>query len=607
MCGIVGYIGIKNARDVILHGLEKLEYRGYDSAGITLVSDNHLKTVKRQGRLKILEDAVRENPIEGCVGIGHTRWATHGVPNEVNAHPHCNEENTISIVHNGIIENFTELKTLLTEEGVHFRSETDSEIIAHLISKYYKGDLLEAVKNTLVQLKGAYALGIVSSLEPERLIAVRHESPLILGICEDGYIIASDIPSIIEYTKKVIYLDNDEILDLSKDSYQIYDRQGNEITKEIHTVEYSLDAASKDGFDHFLIKEIHEQPRAIKDAIARKLKDGSIYLGDGGFTKEEIASFQKIFITACGTAFHAGMVGKYAIEQWVKRPVECEIASEYHYGDYFIDENTLVILVSQSGETADTLAALKKSREAGATTLAITNVVGSSIAREADKVIYCYAGPEISVASTKAYTTQAICLYFLALDFAQKTGRLQEDEIQNIIHELQNIPAKIDSILDTKESYRELAQDIKTAKTIFYTGRLLDYVTAREGALKLKEISYIHTEALPSGELKHGSLALIEKGTPVFSICTQSKIIEKTVSNNQELAARGARVYVLCPEGTENIEKGCEQVYYLPPTLDLLAPLLAVIPAQLIAYYTSSLLGNDVDKPRNLAKSVTVE
>lgn len=607
MCGIVGYIGTKNASDIILHGLEKLEYRGYDSAGITIMESKGLTTVKRQGRLSTLEDAVNEHPLVGNVGIGHTRWATHGVPNEINAHPHCNEYGTISIVHNGIIENFTELKAQLLEEGVHFRSETDSEIIAHLISKNYHGDLLEAVKTTLPSLKGAYALGIVCSHEPNRLIAVRHESPLILALCEDGYIIASDIPSVIEYTKDVVYLDNDEVLDLNKTSYTVYNGQFHPVAKEVHRVEYSLDAASKEGFEHFLMKEIHEQPRAIKDAIARKLKDGRIFLGEGAFSKEEISSFQKIFITACGTAFHAGMVGKYALEQWAKRPVECEIASEYHYGDYFIDDKTLVILVSQSGETADTLAALKKSKAAGATTLAITNVVGSSIAREADKVIYCYAGPEISVASTKAYTTQAVCLYFLALDFAQKTATLDEEEISAIIKELQNIPSKIDTILDSKESYLQLAKDIQAAKTIFYTGRLLDYVTAREGALKLKEISYIHTEALPSGELKHGSLALIEPGTPVFSICTQQKIIEKTVSNNQELAARGADVYVLCMEGTENIEKGCRKVFYLPRTIDLLSPLLAVIPAQLIAYYTSYVLGNDVDKPRNLAKSVTVE
>ncbi|MDO5715104.1 MAG: glutamine--fructose-6-phosphate transaminase (isomerizing) [Tissierellia bacterium] len=607
MCGIVGYIGHGNAMEMIVQGLSRLEYRGYDSAGISIVDGHDLKTIKRQGRLTNLKKALEQTPLSGHLGIGHTRWATHGIPNELNAHPHLNQDLSISIVHNGIIENYQELKDELLEDGICFRSQTDSEVVAHLISKYYDNDLLKATHKAISRIKGAYAFCILSSKEPHRLIAVRHRSPLVMGLWDEGYMIASDIPCIIEHTKNVIYFDDGDILDVNEKDYAFYNMNLEKITKEVNVVEYNMDAASKGGYEHFLIKEIHEQPAAVRDAIERKLKNDCINLEEGYFTKEEIASFNKIFITACGTALHAGMVGKYALEQWLHLPVECEIASEFHYGDYFVDENTLVILVSQSGETADTLAALKKAKEYGATTLAITNVVGSSIAREADKVIYCYAGPEISVASTKAYTTQLICLYFLALDFAEKVKTLSEEEINKIIGELRLLPEKIESILNAKTDYKAIAESIKDASSIFYTGRLLDYVTAKEGALKLKEISYIHTEALAAGELKHGSMALIEEGMPVFSIATQSHILEKTSSNNEELAARGAIVTAITFEGVKDMEKGCKEVIHIPKTLEILSPLLAVIPTQLIAYHTSYAKGNDVDKPRNLAKAVTVE
>lgn len=607
MCGIVGYIGNKNATEIVLNGLKKLEYRGYDSAGISMITGGKLETYKKKGKIVNLENAYDFSSKISNVAIAHTRWATHGEPSEVNAHPHVSSDGKISVVHNGIVENYLELRNKLQEKGFTFKSQTDTEIIPNVISDNYDGDLLKAVIKAHKVLRGSFALGIISSDEKDRLVALRDSSPLLLAILEDGYMIASDITSVIEHTNKLIFLKDGDIVDIKKDSYKIYDSDGNEVDREVTEVDYTDESASKEGYDHFLLKEIHEQPKAIEKVISLRHNDYVLNDNEDIFTKEELKDIEKIYISACGTAFHAGEVGKYAIESLAKIPVISEIASEFRYKNMFLDEKSLVIFVSQSGETADTLAALKEAKRLGAKTLAITNVLGSTITRDADKVIYCYAGPEISVASTKAYTTQLIALYFVAMRIAKAKGQIDDADIKNIIEALEKIPAQIDEILKDKENFKEIAMEIKDSNSIFYTGRLLDFITAKEGALKLKETSYIHTEAFPSGELKHGSIALIEPGTPVITVATQSKITEKTISNNQELIARGAKVISITNRGNDFVKDASTNLVEIPKTLDILTPLLAVIPEQLIAYYTSLSLGNDVDKPRNLAKSVTVE
>lgn len=607
MCGIVGYIGNKNATEIVLNGLKKLEYRGYDSAGISMITGGKLETYKKKGKIVNLENAYDFSSKISNVAIAHTRWATHGEPSEVNAHPHVSSDGKISVVHNGIVENYLELRNKLQEKGFTFKSQTDTEIIPNVISDNYDGDLLKVVIKAHKVLRGSFALGIISSDEKDRLVALRDSSPLLLAILEDGYMIASDITSVIEHTNKLIFLKDGDIVDIKKDSYKIYDSDGNEVDREVTEVDYTDESASKEGYDHFLLKEIHEQPKAIEKAISLRHNDYVLNDNEDIFTKEELKDIEKIYISACGTAFHAGEVGKYAIESLAKIPVISEIASEFRYKNMFLDEKSLVIFVSQSGETADTLAALKEAKRLGAKTLAITNVLGSTITRDADKVIYCYAGPEISVASTKAYTTQLIALYFVAMRIAKAKGQIDDADIKNIIEALEKIPAQIDEILKDKENFKEIAMEIKDSNSIFYTGRLLDFITAKEGALKLKETSYIHTEAFPSGELKHGSIALIEPGTPVITVATQSKITEKTISNNQELIARGAKVISITNRGNDFVKDASTNLVEIPKTLDILTPLLAVIPEQLIAYYTSLSLGNDVDKPRNLAKSVTVE
>lgn len=608
MCGIVGYIGKNNATKLVLEGLKKLEYRGYDSAGLSMIRDNKLVTFKKKGRIKVLEDSFDQDEFSSNICIGHTRWATHGEPNEINAHPHLSTDRKISVVHNGIIENYLELRNDLTKKGYKFLSQTDTEVIPNVISDNYKGDILEAVFKSTEILRGAYSLGIIDENEPNRLIAVRNSSPLLFAICEDGYFVASDITSVIEHTNKIIYLEDGDVVDMREDSYTIYDKNHKKVEREITEVEISAADASKEGYDHFLIKEIHEQPRLLREVISIKHKDYKINLpAEGSLSLDELKNINKIYVTACGTAFHAGEAGKFAIENLAKIPVISEIASEFRYKNMFVDDKSLVIFVSQSGETADTLAALREAKALGAKTLAITNVVGSSISREADKVVYCYAGPEISVASTKAYTTQVISLYFLAMDIALKLNKISEDEVKEIIENMEKLPEQIEEILKHKDQFEDIAELIKDAKSIFYTGRSLDYITAKEGALKLKEISYIHTESFPSGELKHGSIALIEEGTPVISVATQSSILEKTISNNQELIARGATVISIAEEKNDFVRDSSDVMIEIPDTIDLLTPLLAVIPEQLIAYYSSVLLGNDVDKPRNLAKSVTVE
>ena len=608
MCGIVGYIGKNNATKLVLEGLKKLEYRGYDSAGLSMIRDNKLVTFKKKGRIKVLEDSFDQEEFSSNICIGHTRWATHGEPNEINAHPHLSTDRKISVVHNGIIENYLELRNDLTKKGYKFLSQTDTEVIPNVISDNYKGDILEAVFKSTEILRGAYSLGIIDENEGKRLIAVRNSSPLLFAICEDGYFVASDITSVIEHTNKIIYLEDGDVVDMREDSYTIYDKNHKKVEREITEVEISAADAFKEGYDHFLIKEIHEQPRLLREVISIKHKDYKINLPAGGsLSLDELKNINKIYVTACGTAFHAGEAGKFAIENLAKIPVISEIASEFRYKNMFVDDKSLVIFVSQSGETADTLAALREAKALGAKTLAITNVVGSSISREADKVVYCYAGPEISVASTKAYTTQVISLYFLAMDIALKLNKITEDEVKEIIENMEKLPGQIEEILKHKDQFEDIAELIKDAKSIFYTGRSLDYITAKEGALKLKEISYIHTESFPSGELKHGSIALIEEGTPVISVATQSSILEKTISNNQELIARGATVISIAEEKNDFVRDSSDVMIEIPDTIDLLTPLLAVIPEQLIAYYSSVLLGNDVDKPRNLAKSVTVE
>lgn len=608
MCGIVGYIGKNNATKLVLEGLKKLEYRGYDSAGLSMIRDNKLVTFKKKGRIKVLEDSFDQDEFSSNICIGHTRWATHGEPNEINAHPHLSSDSKISVVHNGIIENYLELKSNLSNKGYKFLSQTDTEIIPNVISDNYKGNILEAVFKATEILRGAYSLGIIDENDPNRLIAVRNSSPLLFALCDDGYFVASDITSVIEHTNKIIYLEDGDIVDMNENSYTIYDKNHKEVEREISEVKISAADASKEGYDHFLIKEIHEQPRVLREVISIKHNNYKINLpAEGSLSLEELKNINKIYITACGTAFHAGEAGKFAIENLAKIPVISEIASEFRYKNMFLDDKSLVIFVSQSGETADTLAALKEAKKQGAKTLAITNVVGSSISREADKVVYCYAGPEISVASTKAYTTQVISLYFLAMDIALKLNKISQDEVKEIIENMEKLPEQIEEILKHKDVFEDIAELIKDAKSIFYTGRSLDYITAKEGALKLKEISYIHTESFPSGELKHGSIALIEEGTPVISVATQSLILEKTISNNQELIARGATVISIAEEKNNFVRDSSNVMIEIPDTIDLLTPLLAVIPEQLIAYYASVLLGNDVDKPRNLAKSVTVE
>lgn len=608
MCGIVGYVGSRQAQNVIIEGLEKLEYRGYDSSGIAVIHDRSINTAKFKGRLSVLDNYTKENPITGNVGIGHTRWATHGAPSDINSHPHLNNKETIAVVHNGIIENYLTLKEELQSKGYQFVSETDTEVIAHLVDYYYEGDLLEAVFKTIKKLKGAYALGVIAKDSPEEMIAVRKESPLIVGLSEDGNYIASDVPAILNYTRDVYFLDNGEVVRLTPSGVEVFDFDSNPVDKEVHTVEWSVDAATKGGYDHFMLKEVYEQPQAIRETLTRRIdEDGYIKLDDIKLSAEDLNNINKIYIVACGTAYHAGKIGKLAIEKLAKIPVETDIASEFRYSDPFVDDRTLLILVSQSGETADTLAALREAKRKGARILSITNVVGSSIARESDDVFYTWAGPEVAVASTKAYTTQLIAFYMVALNMAIKKGTITKEKYFEVLDELKTLSGKVESLLEDIEAEKSIAQRIKEKSSLFYLGRGADYQTALEGSLKLKEISYIFTEAFAAGELKHGTIALIEQGTPVVAIATQKDLVEKMISNIKEVKARGAYVYAITTEGETEIKKVADEVIYVPETLDLLKPVLSVIPTQLIAYYTSLAKGIDVDKPRNLAKSVTVE
>ena len=609
MCGIVGYIGSQNAQDFVVDGLSKLEYRGYDSAGIAVnTGEKGLAVVKKVGRLQNLANVLAENPLHGTMAIGHTRWATHGKPSDENSHPHFNKDRSIVVVHNGIIENYLELKKELIEKGYEFQSETDTEVIAHLLTELYEGDLLEATKKLLTIIKGAYALGIMSVSEPDRLIAVRKESPLIVGIGNGENFIASDIPAILKYTRDVYLIENGEIVELKKDSVKIMNSQGQPVEREVTHIEWDMEAASKGGYEYFMEKEIHEQPEVLIETLNSRVdENNNINFDDAGLTKENLEGVGSIYIVACGTAYHAGLVGKYIIEKRTRVKVDVEVASEFRYRNPVIDNKTLVIVLSQSGETLDTLEAMKEAKRHGARVIAITNVVGSSIAREADHVIYTWAGPEISVASTKAYTTQMVILYLLATDMAMKFGKITREQYEHDIKSLYRIKAGVQEVLTYADRVEAVADKIKDQNSMFYLGRGLDYVIAVEGALKSKEISYIHSEAFASGELKHGTIALIDDGVPVVINVTQSDLFEKSVSNIKEVTARGAFVIAIAKEGNTLVEEVADEVFYIPAVEDDYTGFLSIIIHQLLAYYLSKLKGNDVDKPRNLAKSVTVE
>ena len=609
MCGIVGYIGTQNAQDFVLDGLEKLEYRGYDSAGIAVnTGDEKFSIVKKVGRLKNLADVLEKTPLKGSMAIGHTRWATHGKPSDENSHPHFNKDETLVVVHNGIIENYLELKKELIEKGYKFNSETDTEVVTHLLDELYEGDLLEATKKLIKIIKGAYALGIMSVTEPDRIIAVRKESPLIVGLGKNENFIASDIPAILKYTRDVYLIENNEIVEVKKDSVKVMNAEGQEIERDITHIEWDLEAASKGGYEFFMEKEIHEQPEVLIETLNSRVdENNNINFDNAGLTKEYLDGINSIYIVACGTAYHAGLVGKYIIEKKTRVKVDVDIASEFRYRNPVVDDKTLVIVLSQSGETLDTLEALKEAKRNGARVVAITNVVGSSIAREADHVIYTWAGPEIAVASTKAYTTQMVILYLLATDMAYKFGKISREEYEHDIKSLYGLKKNIEKMLEYSDRIEATADKIKDRTSMFYLGRGLDYVITVEGALKSKEISYIHSEAFASGELKHGTIALIEDGTPVVINVTQSDLFEKSVSNIKEVTARGAYVIAVAKEGNTLVEEVADEVFYIPGVEDDYTGFLSIIIHQLLAYYLSKLKGNDVDKPRNLAKSVTVE
>ena len=608
MCGIIGYVGNdQQAVEVILDGLSKLEYRGYDSAGLAIVEEGRIFVDKKSGKLSNLKESLKEKVHFANIGIGHTRWATHGVPSDINSHPHCSCDGKVAIVHNGIIENYSTLKSELIEKGYKFISDTDSEVIAQLFSYFYNGDLLETIKKVKDKLKGSYALGIIHEAEPEKIVCTRKESPLIIGIGKNSNFIASDVPAILKYTRDVIFLENDEIAILEREKVRVYDKNLNSIEKSINKIQWDMEQASKNGYPHFMLKEIEEQPEVVNKTLEFYTKeDGKEKLTDL-FEKIDFSKVQEIDIIACGTAYYAGLQGANYLKKIANFKSNVEIASEYRYSDPIIDERNVVVFVSQSGETLDTLMALRLAKSKGAKTIAITNVVGSTISREADVVIYTLAGPEISVASTKAYTAQVITFYLLSLEISLKLNRITEDKYKNYILKAHSLNGKIKEIFNSKEKIKGIAETIKDKKNGFYIGRGIDEKVAREGSLKMKEITYIHTEAFPAGELKHGTIALIENGTMVVVVATQEDMIEKVVSNIKELKARGAYIISITKNSYKDIREVSDKVLYISDIDDLLAPVLAVIPAQLFAYYTAVAKGLDVDKPRNLAKSVTVE
>lgn len=608
MCGIVGYVGTQKAVPYLIEGLSKLEYRGYDSAGIAVNVDGQLQVYKAKGRLKNLEAIIDLN-MDSVVGIGHTRWATHGAPSDVNAHPHTNETQTIAVIHNGIIENYMEIKEwLIQDKHVVFKSETDSEVIAHLVDYYYDGDLLDAVYKAVDRMTGAYAIGVIAKAEPNRLVAVRKDSPLIVGLGENENFIASDIPALLKYTRNMLLIENDEFVDLTKDGVKIYNSLKQPVNRDVYEVTWDIDSAEKEGFEHFTLKEIFEQPKGVKETLMRRLNaHDEIVLEGVHLTAELLENINKVYIVACGTAYHAGLIGRRAIENFAKIPVECDVASEFRYRDPFVDDKTLFIAVSQSGETLDTLQSIREAKRKGARVLSIVNVVGSSVARESDDLLYTWAGPEIGVASTKAYTTQLVAFYLLALYMGRLNGKLDDVTYAKMIAELKEMPNKLSLVLDKSTEIQKLAASQFNNEKVFFMGRGVDCDLAYEGSLKLKEISYINSFAIAAGELKHGTIALIEDDTFIVALATQDKLYDKMLSNIKEVKARGAHVFAIAKEGNDQLYKTADEVFYIPDTYDELAPILAVVPTQLLAYYVSALRGNDVDKPRNLAKSVTVE
>ena len=611
MCGIVGFIGREQAAPILLDGLARLEYRGYDSAGVAVYSEkNQALTVRKaKGRLQVLSDLIQGGAaVDGTVGIGHTRWATHGAPSDANSHPQVSQNGKIAVVHNGIIENYVELKQFLISNGVTFTSETDTEVVAQLIEYFYEGDILEAVGRVLRRIEGAYALGILCADFPDQLIAVRKDSPLILGYGDGCNFLASDVTAIIRHTRKVGYMEDGEVAVLTRDGIQCYNHLMQPIEKKVSQVDWEIDAAEKGGYEHFMFKEIMEQPEALRRCIFPRIKDDQVYFEDFGLSEDYIRAISKIYIVACGSSYHVGMVGKYNIERLTRKPVEVALASEFRYMSPIVDENTLVIAISQSGETLDTMAALREAKRLGAKVLSIVNVVGSSIARESDEVLYTWAGPEIAVATTKAYSTQMAVIDLLALYFARILGTVDQKEYETVLQEMLMLPGKMEIILSHTDTVQYLASQYFNHDSVFFIGRNVDYALGLEGSLKLKEISYIHSEAYASGELKHGTISLIEDGTLVIALGTYSKLFDKAMSNVVEVKARGADVLALTTQShREEMAQTANAVMTIPDTHDLLLPSLGVVPLQLFAYYVALMRGCDIDKPRNLAKSVTVE
>ena len=608
MCGIVGYIGKEQAAPILLDGLAKLEYRGYDSAGIAIYGEADIEILKAKGRLQALKDMTDDGKsVKGTAGIGHTRWATHGEPSVANAHPHFNKDKSVAVVHNGIIENYQPLKENLIAKGYTFISETDTEVVAHMLDYYYDGNPLQAIAKVMHRVQGSYALGVLFKDFPDKMFAVRKDSPLIVGQSTDGNLIASDVPAILKYTREVYFIENREICELSRDGIYFYNEDLEAIEKETKTIEWDVEAAEKGGYEHFMLKEIYEQPKAVLDTISPRIKDGEIVIEELNMSEDDIKNLKRIYIVGCGSAYHVGVTSKYVIEKLTRIPVEVDLASEFRYRNPILEKDSMVIIISQSGETADSLAALRQAQEMGVKVLGVVNVVGSTIAREADNVLYTWAGPEISVATTKAYSTQLVALYLLAILFAKVRNVVDAAEYSELISELQTLPDKISEILGDKERIQWFASKYANAKDVFFLGRGVDYATSLEGSLKLKEISYIHSEAYAAGELKHGTISLIEDDVLVVSVVTQPDLYEKMISNIVEVKTRGAYIFTLTNKGNYVMEDTSDFTVYIPKTHPCFAPSLAVVPLQLLGYYVSVAKGLDVDKPRNLAKSVTVE
>ena len=608
MCGIVGYIGEEQAAPILLKGLEKLEYRGYDSAGVALYNGGHLQVAKAKGRLKVLSELIEGGQkTPGTLGIGHTRWATHGAPSDINSHPQVSDSGKFAVVHNGIIENYLPLKEHLMRRGVNFVSETDTEVVAQLLEYYYKGDVLDAVIQVLRHVEGSYALGVICQDYPDQLVAVRKDSPLIVGVGSGENYIASDVPAILERTRDIYRLNDQEIAVLCRGSVSFYNMDKEPVQKELCHVDWDVSAAEKGGYEHFMAKEIMEQPKVLRDTISPRLHNGRVVLDSVSLTREDLEKLRSIYIVACGSAYHVGVIAKYVLEKVVRIPVEVDIASEFRYMDPMVDEGTLVLVISQSGETADTLAALREAKRRGARTLSIVNVVGSSIANESDDVLYTWAGPEIAVATTKAYSAQLAVIYLLTIYMGDLLGTVGQEQYAAYVKDLMRLPDLVEEILHHKENVQYLASLFFNVKDVFFIGRNLDYAMSLEGSLKLKEISYIHSDAYAAGELKHGTISLVEDGTLVVALATQKALFEKMMSNVKEVKARGAVVLGLTTEGNKSIEQTADHVMYVPEICDIMLPSLAVVPLQLFAYYVSSMKGCDIDKPRNLAKSVTVE